>query len=71
MDPDRMRYSLAQRWIASIQGVTVPWTIALQLVIGVWLMARPDLIPSDVGAANCDHFLARWSLLWLLFRPRK
>jgi hypothetical protein len=56
-DPDRMHYSLAQRWIASIQGVTVPWPIAAQLLIGLWLMARPDILPFSVATANSDHVL--------------
>jgi hypothetical protein len=56
-DPDRMSYSLPQRYIASIQGVTVPWTLAGQLVIGIFLMARPDLFPFPPTAANCYHIL--------------
>jgi hypothetical protein len=56
-DPDRTNFSLGKRWIASVQGVTVPWTIAIQLVIGAWLMARPDLIPASTATANCDHVL--------------
>jgi hypothetical protein len=56
-DPNRLQYSLLQRWIASVQGVTVPWTIFAQLVIGIWLMARPDIIPFPGRTADCDHFL--------------
>jgi hypothetical protein len=56
-DPDRMRYSFGQRWIASIQGVTVPWPIIAQLLIGIWLMARPDILPFAGQTANCDHVL--------------
>ena len=56
-DPVRTRYSLLQRWIASVQGVTVPWPITAQLVIGVWLMARPDILPFVGRAADCDHLL--------------
>jgi hypothetical protein len=56
-DPDRMNFSLRQRWIASIQGVTVPWTILVQLAIGIWLMARPDVLPASTSTANCDHLL--------------
>ncbi|MDR3614980.1 MAG: vitamin K epoxide reductase family protein [Candidatus Obscuribacterales bacterium] len=54
-DPDRTKYNLSQRWIASIQGVTVPWTLVAQLVIGMWLMARPDIIADTIETANCDH----------------
>jgi hypothetical protein len=35
----------------------VPWTIALQLVIGIWLMARPDILPFDDKTALCDHLI--------------
>jgi hypothetical protein len=54
-DPDRTRFTLWQRWVASIQGVTVPWTLLVQMGIGAWLMARPDIIASSTLSANCDH----------------
>jgi len=56
-DPDRTNFNIMQRWIASIQGVTVPWTIAVQLIIGIWLMARPDIIAFTAETANCDHLV--------------
>lgn len=56
-DPDRSHYTLAQRWIASVQGVTVPWTIFVQLVIGIWLMMRPDLFPFSGISGDCDHLI--------------
>jgi hypothetical protein len=56
-DPDRTNYSFAQRWIASIQGVTIPWTLAIQLAIGIWLMVRPDFLHLTGTIANCDHLL--------------
>jgi hypothetical protein len=56
-DPERTRYSLHQRWVASVQGVTVPWTIICQFMIGVWLMMRPDILPFPGPTANCDHLL--------------
>jgi hypothetical protein len=56
-DPDRINFTITQRWVASIQGVTVPWTIAAQLVIGIWLMARPDIIAYTTESANCDHLI--------------
>jgi hypothetical protein len=56
-DPDRFNYSFLQRWIASVQGVTVPWPIVTQLAIGVWLMARPDILPFAGTTADCDHLL--------------
>lgn len=54
-DPDRTHYSFGQRWIETVRGVTIPWTIAAQLGIGLWLMARPDILPFDGRTANCDH----------------
>lgn len=56
-DPDRRNFSPGQRWVASVQGVTVPWTLAIQIAIGIWLMARPDIITSGVYSADCDHLL--------------
>ncbi len=56
-DPDRSNFSFSQRWIASVQGVTVPWTIACQFVIGTWLMMRPDILPFAGRTADCDHLL--------------
>lgn len=56
-DPDRMHYSFAQRWIASVQGVTVSWAIAIQLAIGIALMAYPDIFSFGGRAADSDHLL--------------
>lgn len=56
-DPNRTNYSFGQRWIASVQGVTIPWFIAAQLAIGIWLMIRPDILPFTEATANCDHLL--------------
>ncbi len=56
-DPDRINYSFLQRCAASVQGVNVPLTLLIQIAIGVWLMARPDLLPFPnlTSSANCDH----------------
>ncbi|HEY9715533.1 MAG TPA: vitamin K epoxide reductase family protein [Chroococcales cyanobacterium] len=57
-DPDRRHFNILQRYIASVQGVTVPWTSLVQLAIGIWLMARPDIVATGtVASANCDHLL--------------
>ncbi len=56
-DPDRTDYSFGQRWIASVQGVTVPWTITIQIAVGIWLMARPDVLPFAGRTANFDHIV--------------
>lgn len=57
VDPDRTHFSLGQRWVASVQGVTIPWPLIVQFVIGTWLMARPDLVHFNVASANCDHLV--------------
>lgn len=56
-DPNRMNYSFLQRCAASVQGVNVPLTLLFQIAVGVWLMARPDLVPfpNSVSSSNCDH----------------
>lgn len=56
-DPNRLHFSLAQRWVASVQGVTVPLALFLELLIGIWLMARPDIIAGTRLSANFDHLL--------------
>lgn len=56
-DPDRRHFTLGQRWIASVQGITIPWLIFIQLAVGVWLMARPDIFRFGGPTADCDHLL--------------
>jgi Vitamin K epoxide reductase family len=56
-DPDRMSYSFSQRWIASVQGVTVPWSIFAQLAIGIWIMAQPHLLSFGGKIADYDYLL--------------
>ncbi len=56
-DPDRKRWSIRQRWAASYQGISLPWFIILQAAIGVWLMARPDILPFNIQSADCDHWM--------------
>ena len=55
-DPDRINYSFGQRCAASVQGVNLPWTLAVQIALGIWLMARPDVLPLPGNSSNCDHF---------------
>lgn len=57
MDPDRLNYTIAQRCAASVQGVNLPVTLVAQIIVGGWLMARPDLLHADSAsaAATCDH----------------
>lgn len=56
-DPDRRRFTFGQRWYASVQGISFPWHILVQAMIGAWLMARPDILPFDTKSANCDHIM--------------
>ncbi len=56
-DPNRMRWSLRQRWYASVQGISLPWFIFAQALVGVWLMARPGILPYNIESANCDHWM--------------
>lgn len=56
-DPDRKRWSIKQRWAASYQGISVPWFIILQAIVGMWLMARPSVLPFNIQSADCDHWL--------------
>ncbi len=58
-DPDRINYTIAQRCAASVQGVNLPVTLIAQIIVGAWLMARPDLLHTDSASASatCDHLL--------------
>lgn len=56
-DPDRTRWSIKKRWAASVQGVSLPWFIIVQAVVGVWLMARPNILPFTVLSADCDYWM--------------
>lgn len=56
-DPDRIHFTIAQRWVESVRGVTVPFSIVMQAAIGIWLMARPELIYSTKVSANWDQLL--------------
>ena len=56
-DPDRRHFSMRQRWLASVQGISLPWPIIVQIIIGVWLMARPNILPFNIESANCDHWM--------------
>jgi Vitamin K epoxide reductase family len=56
-DPDRTHWSIKQRWAASYQGISVPWFIIVQAIVGVWLMVRPDILPFNIASANCDHWM--------------
>jgi hypothetical protein len=38
-------------------GATFPWTLGASALLGVWLMASPDILNSVGGAADSDHLL--------------
>ncbi|HEV8353649.1 MAG TPA: vitamin K epoxide reductase family protein [bacterium] len=44
-------------WRDVWSGLTVPWTLAVSALLGIWLMAAPDLFNSRGGAADSDHLL--------------
>ena len=56
-DPDRIPWSIRQRWAGSVQGVSLPWLIIVQAIVGVWLMVRPSILPFNIESANCDHWM--------------
>ncbi len=45
------------RPMAMLWGVTVPWSLALSVGIGVWLMFTPSLLGTQGSAAHADHLL--------------
>jgi uncharacterized membrane protein len=56
-DPDRSHYTLAQRWIPSVQGVTVPVSLILQIVAGAALMILPGVVHLHGAVATMDYVL--------------
>jgi hypothetical protein len=56
-DPNRRHFTMKQRWLASVQGVSFPWFIFVQIFVGVWLMARPNILPYNIESANFDHWM--------------
>ena len=42
---------------ASVWGVTVPWTLLLSTLLGIWLMASPAVFGSQDAAANSNHLV--------------
>lgn len=47
----------AGAWTAMFGGATFPWTLVASTLLGVWLMASPDIFNSVGGAADSDHLL--------------
>ncbi|MGH2362637.1 MAG: SPW repeat domain-containing protein [bacterium] len=44
-------------WAGMFGGATFPWTLGVSALLGVWLMASPDIFNSVAGAADSDHLL--------------
>jgi hypothetical protein len=44
-------------WAGMFGGATFPWTLGASALLGVWLMASPDILNSVGGAADSDHLL--------------
>ena len=42
---------------AAVWGVTVPWTLLLSAVLGIWLMASPAVFGSEGAAANSNYLV--------------
>jgi nucleoside-diphosphate-sugar epimerase len=47
-----------RQWAPSmVWGVTVPWTLLVSALLGVWLMAAPDVFGTEGPAADSDHLV--------------
>ncbi|HEV2124351.1 MAG TPA: vitamin K epoxide reductase family protein, partial [Chloroflexota bacterium] len=42
---------------AMVWGVTVPWNLMLSALIGMWLMAAPDVLGTQGSAGNSNHLV--------------
>jgi hypothetical protein len=47
-------------FLASIWGMSVPWTLAVSAVLGVWLMFAPVVFGADRPAAHVGHLGGAW-----------
>jgi uncharacterized membrane protein len=44
-------------WRAIWSGLDAPWPLVMSALLGIWLMAAPDIFNSRGGAADSDHLL--------------
>ncbi|MGH2349366.1 MAG: SPW repeat domain-containing protein [bacterium] len=44
-------------WRDMWSGLDVPWTLLVSTLVGVWIVAAPDIFNSRGGAADSDHLL--------------
>lgn len=47
--------AFAAQCVAAVRGVTVPWTLALSVVVGAWLMISRLIFGTEGAIANGDH----------------
>ena len=45
------------QWVASVRGVTIPWTLAASCVIGAWLMFSRPVFGTIATFADSDHLV--------------
>lgn len=48
---------LVQTGPAMVWGVTVPWTLLLSTMLGIWLMAAPAIFQTEGAAADSNHLV--------------
>ena len=49
--------SVIQIFFSMVWGVSIPWTLLLTALLGIWLMMGPFYFGFDGGLANSDHLL--------------
>jgi hypothetical protein len=53
----RFTAPLSQTAPAMVWGLTVPWTLLLSAILGLWVMAAPAVLGSQGAAADSDHLV--------------
>ena len=49
---------------AMIWGMTLPWNLILSTIIGIWLMAAPDVFGTTGRAADSSHLVGALTVVW-------
>ncbi len=49
---------------AMIWGMTLPWNLVLSTIIGIWLMASPDIFATTGHAADSSHLVGAVIVVW-------
>ena len=55
VDASDVMSSPGELWKDTVRGVTLPWTLAASVVLGMFLMLTRLLLGTDAAAANNDH----------------